>query len=296
MVQIGLYFNSFLPTGKKKRVFENIKGAIIPTNTKKLERGSIRVGELDRDSTAFMSESYEEEIDERTKALLNYLKTNRKPKEQQELPFTDPTGLLGKHREYVHPLVEGDVRPPYIVNTSVFKTPQSTVLVSHYPEKKFVFSLFEHWEYLDSWIKSPDKGFYSIDYEYWKGGKDRVRKGFNPDFFIKIDLDNYIAKLSKKGSLQNLEALKELQDKGYESIIRVVEIKSDDDDDEATPAKDSWAKAHFEALNEKLMEPLPGNFDKEYKPDISQFYTFDLLKPAGYIAWFKNIENGNMEV
>ena len=290
--EIELYFNNFLPRGKKKRVFENIKGDIIPVSTHNLERGSVRVGELGRDSAAFLSESYEEEVDEKTKALLKHLINTRKPNKQKTLAFFDSTGLLGKHKEYVRPLMENDDRPPYIVNPSVFKTPQSTVLVSHYPEKEFVFRLLEHSLYLDAWIKSPDKGFYSIDYEYWKGGKDRVRRGFNPDFFIKIDLDKYIAMLKKKDELKNLEALKELQDKGYETIIRVVEIKSDDDDDEATPAKAERAKTHFEAVNGKLLEPLPGNFDRQYKDDIKQFYTFDLLKPDGYARWFEKLEDG----
>jgi len=86
-----------------------------------------------------------------------------------------------------------------------------------------------------------------------------------------------------------LEYLRNLQDNGYETIIRAVEIKSDEDDDEATPAKAEWAKAHFESVNAKLLEPLPGNFDKEYKQDIKQFYTFDLLTPEGYVKWFENL-------
>ena len=53
---------------------------------------------------------------------------------------------------------------------------------------------------MDSWIKSPDKNFYSIAYEYWKGGKDRVRRSFNPDFFIRIDFDEYISRLDGEGN------------------------------------------------------------------------------------------------
>jgi len=296
--QIDLYFNQFLPRGKKRRVFENIKGDIVPTCTQKIERGSVRVGELERDATAFMSESYKEEVDEKTKALLKHLTETRKPKDDQgsqlTFSFVDSTGLLSNHSEYVRPLIENDDRPPYIVNPSLFKTPQSTVLVSHFPEKEFVFLLLENSQYLDAWIKSPDKGFYSIDYEYWKGGRDRVRRGFNPDFFIKLDLDKYINILKKKDEIKNINALRELQDKGYETLVRVVEIKSDDDDDEATPAKAEWAKAHFEAVNAKLLEPLPGNFDTEYKQDIKQFYTFDLLTPKGYVKWFENLRVGKI--
>ena len=223
------------------------------------------------------------------------MSNTRKPnKKQTTFAFFDSTGLLDKHSEYVRSLVENDDRPPYIVNPSVFKTPQSTILVSHHPEKEFVFRLLWHSLYLDAWIKSPDKGFYSVDYEYWKAGKDRMRRGFNPDFFIKIDLDNYIAILKRKGELKNLETLRDLQDNGCETIIRVVEIKSAEDDDKATPAKAEWAKAHFEAVNKKLLEPLSGNFDKQYKQDINQFYTFDLLKPDGYVKWFKDLKEGKI--
>jgi len=298
--QIELYFNQFLPRGTKQRVFVNITGDLTPAGTLSLEKSSLRIGELERDSTAFISESYEEELDDRSKIMMKYLLNTRKPKEpaggQQELSFIDSTGLLGKHGEYVRPLIEKDDRPPYIVNPSVLKSPQSAVLVSHYPEKEFVFRLLEHEQYLDAWIKSPDKGFYSIDYEYWKGGKDRVRQGFNPDFFIKINLDSYIALLKRKGETAHLLELRDLQDKGYETLIRVVEIKADDDDDEATPAKAEWAKAHFELVNGKLLEALPGNFPPESRNDIKQFYTFDLLKPAGYNKWFEYLRSGKMTI
>jgi len=296
--QIELYFNQFLPRGTKRRVFENVTGDLVPAVTADMERGSLRIGELERDATAFISESYEDELDDRSIILIKYLMATRAPKEQpsrqQAFSFIDSTGLLAKHGEYVRAIIENDDRPPYIVNPSVLKSPQSTVLVSHYPEKEFVFRLLEHEQYLDAWIKAPDKGFYSIDYEYWKGGKDRVRHGFNPDFFIKINLDYYIALLKKKAEADYLVELRDLQDKGCETLIRVVEIKSDDDQDEATPAKAEWAKAHFKSVNAKLLEPLPGNFPAEYKPDTKQFYTFDLLKPAGYVTWFGDLRVGRI--
>ncbi|HAR49070.1 hypothetical protein ER57_16185 [Smithella sp. SCADC] len=296
--QIELYFNMFLPRGTKKRVFENITGDLVPAVTANMERGSLRIGELERDATAFISESYEEELDDRSKLLIKYLIATRKPRVQpdgqQELSFIDSMGLLAKHSEYVRPILINDDRPPYIVNPSVLKSPQSAVLVSHYPEKEFVFRLLEHEQYLDAWIKASDKGFYSIDYEYWKEGKNPVRHGFNPDFFIKINLDSYIALLKRKGETGHLEELRNLQDKGYETLIRVVEIKSDDDDDEATPAKAEWAQRHFAAVNVKLLEPLPGNFPAEHKNDIKQFYAFDLLKPEGYNKWFEYLRAGKI--
>jgi hypothetical protein len=292
--QTELYFNQFLPKGKKKRVIVNVMGDIEPVSTRNVERGSVRVGELERDASAFLSEDYDNEVDEKTKAVLRYVKEGRGENAQQQLSFNDPNNLLGIHGDYVRTLVENDPRPPYIVNPSVLKSPQSTVLVSYYPEKEFVFRLLENEQYLDGWVKSPDKGFYSIDYEYWKGGKDRVRRGFNPDFFMKIDLERYIVTLTKKGATDNLEKLRELQDQGIEQLIRVVEIKSDEDADEATPAKAEWAAKHFEALNTKLRETNPTDIPEEHRKFQKQYYTFDLLTPNQYNEWFKKITNGEL--
>jgi hypothetical protein len=88
--------------------------------------------------------------------------------------------------------------------------------------------------------------------QYWKGEKNRVRRSFNPDFFIKIDLDKYISRLESKGKQDNIEKLRKLQDDGMETIIKVVEIKSDKEQDEATPAKEEYAMGHFELVNKKL--------------------------------------------
>ncbi len=296
--QIDLYFNQFLPKGTKIRIPVNITGNIFGTITRKVERGSIRVGELERDASAFMGENYQQEIDEKTKALIKYIKEERERKKktgQQRLWDMDTNNLLSKYQNYIKPLVDGDPHPPYIVANSSFKTPQSTILVSYYPEKEFVFRLIENSQYIDSWIKSPDKGFYSIEYEYWKGGKDRILRSFNPDFFIKIDLDRYIKILKAKGERDNLDKLVEMQEKGIETIIKVVEIKSDEDEDEMTPAKAEKAKIHFELLNQQLEESNPINIAAEYRSDIKQYYTFDLLKPAGFVSWFSKLASGDLD-
>lgn len=296
--QIDLYFNQFLPKGSKVRIPINVTGNIFGISTQKVERCSIRVGELERDATAFMSENYQQEIDEKTKALLRYIQESRSlsTKEgQQMLGFTDPNQLLTKYKDNVRSLIKDDYRPPYIVNNNSFKTPQSVTLVSYYPEKEFVFRLIENNLYLDSWIKSPDKGFYSIEYEYWKGGKDRILRSFNPDFFIKIDLDTYIKTLKNKGERDHLGKLIDLQEKGIETIIKVVEIKSDEDEDEATPAKAEKAKLHFTSLNNKLADANPQNVAKEFRSDLKQYYTFDLLKPDGFVSWFSKLKSGELK-
>ena len=84
---------------------------------------------------------------------------------------------------------------------------------------------------------------------FWKTGKYRLTSKFNPDFFIKVDLDDYISRLESEGKDEHLEGLKELQNEGVETLIKVVEIKSDEEQDEATPAKEEYAKAHFERVN-----------------------------------------------
>ena len=83
-----------------------------------------------------------------------------------------------------------------------------------------------------------------------------------------------------------------MQDKGYKTLIRAVEIKSDDDQDEATPAKVEWAQKHFSTLNEKLLDPLPTTIAEAYQDEAKQFYTFDLLTPKTFSRWFEDVQTG----
>lgn len=289
------YFNQFLPRGKKKRVFENIEGDIDPIPTFRMDRCGIRVGELERDRTAFLSEDYETEVGGANKFVLEYINELRgRPEEKQQLSLFKPEDFVERKDEIIRTFVRGDTRPPYVVNTSKLKSPQNIILVSHSPEKEFVFQLIDNSDYIDSWIKSPDKNFYSIDYEYWKGGKDRVRRSFNPDFFIKIDLDEYISGLESEGKQDHLEELKQLQDEGVETLIKVVEIKSDEEQDEATPAKDEYAKAHFERVNTKLSELNLADLESKYRSDAKQHYSFDLLTPHHFSGWIADLKKGKL--
>jgi type III restriction enzyme len=291
--QISIYFNQYLPKSKKKRIFENIQGDIVPVSTEDMEKVSIRLSELDRDATAFLSEDYETELGENIRDTLTYLSSFRhgQGSDGQYLLFK-PDQFVYDHPDIIRTFVPQDTRSPYVVNTSLFKSPQNMVIVSHAPEKEFVFELIAHAAYITAWIKSPDKQFYTIDYEFWKGGKDRVRRGFNPDFFIQIRIEDYIEVLEDKGRTTHLEALKELQDEGIESLIKVVEIKSDDDQDEATPAKAEYARVHFDAVNKKLDTMNSGDIPREFRKDWKPFYTFELLKPASFFGWFDRLKKG----
>ena len=293
--QIDLYFSQFLPPGKKKRVFENIEGDIIPVDTSRMDKSGIRVSELERDRTAFLSEDYETEVGDTNKFVLDYLNELRgRPKDKQQLSLFKPEDFVERKDEIIRPFVKGDTKPPYVVNTSKLKSPQNIILVSHSPEKEFVFQLIDNSNFIDSWVKSPDKNFYSIDYEYWKGGKGRVKRSFNPDFFIKIDLDEYVSTLETEGIEKHLEELKKLQDEGIETLIKVVEIKSDDERDEATPAKEEYAKAHFERLNSKLSTLNLADIESQYRADARQYYTFDLLTPNQFLGWIADLKKGKI--
>jgi len=85
--------------------------------------------------------------------------------------------------------------------------------------------------------------------------------------------------ITELGKENHLEELKKLQDEGIETLIKVVEIKSDEEQDEATPAKEEYAKAHFERVNEKLGTLNLADLEGQYRGDAKQYYTFDLLTP-----------------
>ena len=294
--QIDNYFNQFLSRGKKKRVFENIEGDLIPVDTvEKMDRTGIRVSELERDRTAFLSEDYETEVGETNKFVLEYINELRgRPEDKQQLSLFKPEDFVESKDEIIRTFVKGDTRPPYVVNTSKLKSPQNIVIVSHSPEKEFVFQLIDNSDYIASWIKSPDKNFYSIDFEYWKGGKDRVRRSFNPDFFIKIYLDEYISRLESEGKQDHVEKLRKLQDQGVGILIKVVEIKSDEEQDEATPAKEDYAKAHFERVNKKLSALNLADLESRYRSDAKHYYSFDLLTPHHFPGWIADLKKGKL--
>ena len=75
-----------------------------------------------------------------------------------------------------------------INNVFHFKVPLNLVITDHKPEREFVRGLVktENLSCLNSWIKSTDQEFYSIEYS-WRKGEHTKRRFFNPDFFIKQD-------------------------------------------------------------------------------------------------------------
>lgn len=283
---IELFFNQFLPRGTKKRVLVNVEGNVLPIYSLNMDTSSIRSSEIEKYRSVFISEDYLSELGEENQFVIHDLQAKYKRNKRQLSLFQ----VDSFKSEYVRQLI-GEIRL-YVVNTSLFKTPQNLVIVSHDPERDFVFKLIDNANYIDSWIKSRDMGFYSLSYEFWKGGKDRVRRSFNPDFFIKIDLSKYITKISGNGNKDALKKLYVLQDQGIKELMRVVEIKSDEDQEDITRAKERDGKEHFERLNKRLLEINPFDVPEDFRTNKGQHYTFDLLRPETYNNWFLKLKEG----
>jgi hypothetical protein len=285
--QIDIFFNQFLPKGKKKVIRENIEGAVLGINTEGMPGKSTRSGGLDHEITVFLSEDYENELKDQNLFVLQMLMN-----QDRQLTFRGDwlQSQEDYNREYIRQMLP--FKNLYAVNTSLFKTPQDLVIVSHEPERKFIFRLIEHSKWISSWIKSPDRDFYSLEYEYWKGEKDRVRRPFNPDFFIRIKLSEYLTRMGGNAEPQALHRLRSYQDKGIEELILVVEIKDDEDNSAESRAKEEFGKDHFQALNSRLRETNPIDLSEIFRASIWQQYFFFLLRPKDYPAWFAKIQNG----
>jgi type III restriction enzyme len=142
-----------------------------------------------------------------------------------------------------------------VENKYLFKCPLNVVILSHNNEKEFAKYLIEkeYVEKIDAWIKSVDKGFYTVPYSFRSGSESSLKRrgghqkwaSFNPDFFIKIGND-----------------------------ILVVEIKSDEDITEVNRGKLKWAKKHFEELNKKQKK---------------QVYHFYFLSSADFSTLFEKV-------
>ncbi len=185
-------FNGLLRRKPATPVLEKAVDVLIPLNTINMRAEMSRYGTLIRDVSLFFSDNYKSEIEEDELVIFIAVRQELKKRQDNE------------------------------INRYNFKTPVNVVFTTLEPEKRFVelMTSNDFAQHIDAWIKSRDKGFYSIDYQKNKGSKFRA---FNPDFFIKKD-----------------------------NRIIVVEIKSDNDDNLENRAKNRAAKRHFELLNAEL--------------------------------------------
>ncbi|MEA2057058.1 MAG: hypothetical protein U9O78_05150, partial [Patescibacteria group bacterium] len=226
--------------------------------------------------------------------LANLEELEKKTEKNEAEQNNEQMDLYGKpyefNEDYIRMLLPK--KNVFVVNQSMFRTPLDMIIVSHEPERKFVCKLIENSKLVDSWVKSSDKGFYSLDYTFWKGGKDRVTRSFNPDFFIKLDLNQY---LLKTGNDNDSSKLRKLQNQGIKKLILVVEIKGDVEmDKNVVPAKTEAGKEHFDSVNKRLEKENPINFKPEFRDSVKQHYEFFLLRPEGYSEWFRKLEKGQV--
>lgn len=147
-----------------------------------------------------------------------------------------------------------------IISTKyLLKCPLNLVILSYGNEKEFAKYLIdkEYANYIDAWIKSVDKGFYSIPYTYRKGTHTK-EASFNPDFFIKIGKD-----------------------------ILVTEIKGDEDINEMNRGKLRSAERHFKEINKKQNQ-LKYYFKFLSPTDYYPF--FESIKNGSYPSYISNLE------
>ena len=89
--------------------------------------------------------------------------------------------------------------------------------------------------------------------------------------------------------------LKVSEDQGIKEIIRVVETKSDEDQEDVTRAKERYGKEHLENANNQLRANNPFDLPEDYRGNAYQHYHFDLLRPEKYGIWFDNIKRGILQ-
>jgi type III restriction enzyme len=147
-----------------------------------------------------------------------------------------------------------------IENSFHFKSPVNVVLTSFNPEYQFVKRLFsaENAAALKAWVKTPDVGFYDIEYGYQPGGNGRSKRGrFNPDFFL----------------------LPQAADE-----VIVVEVKADNDITDQNAGKLAYALAHFAKVNELLQR-------QQHK----RRYEFHFVSPSDYDDFFASLRDGKLK-
>jgi type III restriction enzyme len=152
--------------------------------TKQIDKNSLGIGNLRRDSSIFYDEYSLNKGEAEDKKLLKDLQNDE----------TLPRSAL-----------------IYVQNEYNFKTPVNISLGAYKPEREFIRCLVEeeNAKVIDAWIKSLDIGFYSIEYS-WRKGEHPKQGSFNPDFFIKVGNDILVIeiKMDKDVSDENRAKLK----------------------------------------------------------------------------------------
>jgi len=179
--------------------------------------------------------------------------------------FFDDCSLKGgdeEDRKLLRELLEDETLHVYslqrVENVFNFKTPVNVAFASYKPERDFIKRLVseENAKLIDAWIKSPDIGFYSIEYS-WRKGEHPKQGSFNPDFFIRLGND-----------------------------ILVIEIKQDGDISPENKAKLKYAREHFARVNSWQSQ---GYYFKFISPESYDLF-FQRLREGKYRDFTSTLE------
>lgn len=170
---------------------------------------------------------YSEPIEKNTKEMNASYMSISEVKKNKGVMFSEKSLEISteKELENINEAVS-EIKGKYSIKTDEenYKTPLNITVLASEPEINFTKTLTrkENTVFVDCWVKSKDKGFYSIPYNY-RPGTHPQQKQFNPDFIIK-----------KKNK------------------IIFVEIKIDEDTDIKNRDKIAGATDYFIELNSKL--------------------------------------------
>lgn len=161
-------------------------------------------------------------------------------------------------KELIDPVNGYKTKP--ITNKFYFKSPQNGIVTTGDPEKEFLMKLttdIEIIKSIDSFIKSDDMSFYSIDYT-WQKGTHHLTGQFNPDWFIKQGENIFVIEIKDNSQLY--------------------------DPDPENIGKFKASEKHFKILNEYMESQ-----------NINQRYKFTFLTPKDFNNFFKKIINKDMK-
>lgn len=221
----GVLFRSAVGSSNIEDLYQDIQ----LLNTNLMGKSNISESSFKNNGTLITCEEYLENLPEDDIKLIDELKIKLKDPQKKLIAEEDSFYITGK--------IITDL------TLDQYKSPLNITLLSHKPERDFIILFINQYsQYIDSWIKSKDKGFYAIPYIH-RPGTHSLQKDFNPDFFF------------KKGK-----------------YIIVVEIKSDDDSTVNNKDKLEGAIVYFHKLNEKLNGKYYYEFHFLDSRDYKQFF------------------------
>jgi type III restriction enzyme len=263
----------FRETGKEVPRVSNVADALFEINLENYPKQSFSEDSLKRNGFLFYTEKTIDWFKDDEKALFKTYTSLDKQiagfTADLSKPESDKAAIASKIAELA--ILQNEINQHLqIVDDGKFKTILNAMFVSYTPEIEFTKTLFLNIELVDSFLKSPDKGFYWFPYSYKPEttAKTHVKNlNFNPDFFLKVQSTN---------------------------DILVVELKKKDDDRNKNRAKFRDGKVHFENLNNKLEEVkiidrYYFKFLSDDGSDIADF--FQSIKDGRYKVWKSTLMN-----